>query len=312
MTGAVTSVAWLVSAVGMSATWIKLCATVEEKEHLNPVFQRALRRWLTVESSKGEKRPQWSETFITLFDRTFGTRVFSIRFFLSSCLATTIFFALMVFLYVGLGLITMESLRGFLGQRDSEWEMWQWLLIVFMGNIVADYISLIETRFVLKFLKGKNITIQSLLILIDTLLTLIIYILVASYLYGIEELWQLGVPASDLLNVSPIIDNFDVIIDYVFGGFLYDSNIRLQFGSLYADSYRISFITTYFTSVWIWFFILAGVLGRAVFMLGGQWTWVGRILNVKEKPLTAVGYILALITLVLHITMYFGWQIQQA
>ncbi len=80
-------------------------------------------------------------------------------------------------------------------------------------------------------------------------------------------------------------------------------------GFFYADFYRIAFLTTYFTSIWIWLFIIAAPLGRALFAMRGVLTRWGRIFNVKDHPVATLGYTLALITFVLHCLLYAGFSL---
>lgn len=80
-----------------------------------------------------------------------------------------------------------------------------------------------------------------------------------------------------------------------------------QYGVFYADFYRISALTTYFTSVWIWLFIIAAPVGRLLFSLRGILTRWGRLFKVKDHPVATLGYTLAAITFVLHCLFYAGF-----
>ena len=331
MIGNITFISWLVSALGMSLFWVKLLATAEEKEHLNPLFQRRVRRWLRASPAQGEPndatREDWSNTFITLFDRTFGTRLLSWRFFLRSCLATTVFFALMILVYVGFGLMTYTDLINFLvSGRVTPWERTQWILIAFAGNLIADYLSLMETRLILQWIKGRSLWVKALGLGIDVCATSVIFIAVAASLYAIELIWWgsmtftrhlhsiLGT-SPDTLNISWGDKNTTVhaVLQFVFGDaiLLGDGKPRDHETRFYADLYRIGFITTFFTSVWIWLFILAGGLSRIFLIFRGQITRLGRLFNVEAKPLTAVGYMLAVLTFIVHVAAYTAWAVHE-
>ncbi|MEM9437465.1 MAG: hypothetical protein AAGA15_10525 [Pseudomonadota bacterium] len=50
--------------------------------------------------------------------------------------------------------------------------------------------------------------------------------------------------------------------------------------------------------------LLTGFIGRVFFVLGGQITRIGRLFDVERKPVTALGYVLAIITFVLNLGCY--------
>ena len=327
MFGNLTIIAWFMGGLGMAGLWIKLCADAEEKERVNPLFQRAVRRWLAPQAGDEAERPNWAESFITLFDRTFGDRFFSLKFLFRSFVATTTICALLVLVWVGFGTITWATLDAFLLKANvSQWQAVQWLIVILLGNLIADYLSLFETRLILGSMRGRTGLAQLFALVADLLLTFLIYFFVASALYAVESLWQYDRPVMDQLRYvlgSELVGgegnswaNSNTTFFGVFQNVFFDAEgwpgTRLEFGTFYADAYRISFITTFFTSVWIWLFVLTGVLGRIFFVVNGRLTRFGRLFNVNEKPVTAAGYVLALITLVLHISAFAGFHLWQA
>lgn len=304
MIGGETFVAWFVGAVGMAYLWVRIFSHAEER--VTDITKSRIRRWFAPLHEDSEARPNWAVNFIEIFDQVFGPRFFSLRFVFRSVCATLLFTVMIVAIYIGYGVITQASWSEMVGVAGGKELAITWVCVTLAGNIVADYLSLIETRLILKAIRDRSPIVQLLAVVIDFALTFLIYLLVASMFYSIENLW---------LHEMPAVEHFQI----VFGG---DGHLvqvwkliieRDQLGGLlHADMFRISVITTYFTSAWIWLFVLTGVLGRLMFSLRGGLTRFGRLFNVREHPVTAVGYTLALITLALHITVYssvtaYGW-----
>lgn len=311
------SVAWLMAALLMSASWITICARAEEKEHLNPLLKRRVKRWLAPRLYESDERPDWSEAFTNLLDRTFGERVLSWRFLGRSILATTIFFVLSFLVFVGAGLITFEGAQQLLGPKLDIWTTWQWVLLVFAGNLLADYVSLAETKILLSLIRGRGRWVSLLGLAIDAILTTAIFLFFASFLYEVELLWQ--PPERNL--VDHIVAVFGVSMDAseiettwgsnsttffeVWGLLLQDiSPAPSTDWPFLSDIYQVSFITTFLTSIWILLFILAGLLGRIFFVVEGQITRIGRLFDVERKPVSALGYVLAIITFLLNLGCY--------
>ena len=144
-------------------------------------------------------------------------------------------------------------------------------------------------------------------LIIDVLFTGTIFWLIAAWLYAVELIWQ----GEGTTTIASIASQFSFLMESGKYVWIYQLVIErdITFGTLYADFYRIAFLTTYFTSIWIWLFIIAAPLGRAVFALRGVLTRWGRIFNVEDHPIATLGYTLALITFVLHCLLYAGFSL---
>lgn len=305
MIGDVTAIAWLVGAIGMAYMWVKICKSAEDD--VDDTYRRRLKRWFLRESNQDDEPPNWAGSFITLYDHTFGTRPWTINFFLRSCLATTIFAALMILVYWGAGRITPEAYADFVDlqfEEETEWQQIQWLLVVFVGNLFIDYFSLIETRWILRKIEGRSKSVSIFLVILDVFLTFVIFYVISYFLIYIEQVWQSEFTSfsSHLRDKLKIFDNTDLPVVY----YELVQHESSEGYALYSDSYRIGLITTYFTSIWIWLFVLSGVFGRLFLVFRGSITRLGRIFRVQDKPVTAVGYVLAILTLIAHLMIYIG------
>ncbi|MEM9969381.1 MAG: hypothetical protein AAF755_15030 [Pseudomonadota bacterium] len=323
MIAGITVVAWLISAVGMAGTWIKLCSGAEE--HVSERTKGRIRMWFLRDASENPGG-DWSDSFVDLFDATFGKRLLSWRFFLRSVAATTLFFALVIGWYIGIGEITGSSFEEFherakddYGGTLSRWQTFQWLIIIFVGNVFADYVSLIETRIILRRITRTGGFGKLVWLTFDAVATAVIYLFFAVALYTSEAFWQMNASQSIIQQLSPAFG----IVSQVSGAWIFDLSgyaeisgyilgSKTEYGSLYPDLYQISLITTYFTSIWIWLFLLSGVLSRGIFLTLNSIRGIGRLFDVRNLPMTSLGYVLAVITLVAHVAAYSAHTITQS
>ena len=111
----------------------------------------------------GQVTPKWTSHFVTVFDQVFTKYHFSFRCFLRSCVASSVI-SLIVFLiwksqhediykyYLENGTFLKAAIGGITG------------IIIF--NWIPDYISLLETRYVLNFMSNSKSIVKIILLLI--------------------------------------------------------------------------------------------------------------------------------------------------
>jgi hypothetical protein len=99
----------------------------------------------------GQKVGSWPETFAKVFDRVFGTRHLSWECFWRSSLASllSVVFVWLILFFVEPNLLgtVWTRFRGYPGI---------WIICVIMANIVPDYLSLLESRFVLSRMRAAS------------------------------------------------------------------------------------------------------------------------------------------------------------
>ncbi|WP_171182137.1 hypothetical protein, partial [Ruegeria sp. HKCCD8929] len=104
---------------------------------LNPARKEDLALWLMgAQTEEG-----WSRSFISLFDAVFGSNHFSIRCFVRSTIATLI---AVIVIWLLMGSVDVIGVR-----MQSELALGSVLVIGLMINVIADYVSLLETRWLL-------------------------------------------------------------------------------------------------------------------------------------------------------------------
>jgi hypothetical protein len=116
------------------------------KRHLSQDAKETLTMWLW-----GEYESSWPEHFCNLFDSVFGAKHLSLRCFIRSALASVFSVVLLYVLFAEvLGVLDPESRAG------GEMPIGKALLLGAAINIIPDYLSLFETRWLLKRFERVN------------------------------------------------------------------------------------------------------------------------------------------------------------
>ncbi|MEM6681536.1 MAG: tetratricopeptide repeat protein [Pseudomonadota bacterium] len=223
---------WPYGAWAAGAATLFYAVTVFATEDLAPDRKAHLALWL-----KGDYDSTWPKEFGAMFDRLFGANHLKLRCMALSALASIVaVFALWLLFDRALSLISLRA--------DTGLSLTQALLIGAAINIVPDYISLYETRWLLKtFERVRHPFGQLAILLVDLLVTgLIIYSGIKLYL-------------------------------------LVRGEAQISFVEMAAlfSFYAIFFYSTFLTSVWAWAFCLSSWLAKLSARLS---TW----LDVDGKP----------------------------
>lgn len=170
----------------------------------------------------GGYQTEWSEWFCSVFDRVFGSEHISWKCFRRSA-QFSIFAVLAVFVYA-------EFFNPILQKRaDDQIKFTEIVLLAISVNVVADYLSLLETRYVIGSLRKTNrLIFQVAIMLLDLAISSLI-IFTALFIY------------------TTVVRGEPVVFSQLLGVFSY---------------YSIFFYSTFITSVWSWFFFLAAILMR--------------------------------------------------
>ena len=211
------------------------------KNHLSQESKDNLTLWLW-----GEYQSTWAHHFCNLFDAVFGDRHLSWRCFWRSSLAS--------FLAVFLLYVLFAEIIGVLGDRAlGDLSLWQALLIGAAVNIIPDYLSLFETRWLLKRFERVRSGIGQMAVLIaDAVFTgAIIWIAITAF-----RLLTGATP----LSVVEMLALFSV--------------------------FSLFFYSTFLTSVWAWIYCLSTWSMRLF-----SRTALNKILDVEHKPVSQVALV---------------------
>jgi hypothetical protein len=235
----------------------------------------------------GQLVNDWSKQFCHVFDAVFGERHFKWkciwRSFLSSLLAVTIISALQydqLFKYVGL---TGAKIR----VVSIEFNISTLVVFAFISiggalliNWLPDYVSLLETRWILGRLETNSNALRIAIFLsIDLLVTPVIFL---CYYFLLEFLYS-PFTVHYVLSAKVIISPFDL-----FSG--------------EWSPWVIFFFSTFFTSVWVWFYALASMTVVLLSKLQTPWLWLrDNFLDIDQKPILAMGWIASMIVTVIFL-----------
>lgn len=297
------------------SVYLMLCATIYAlfsvvETLLKKDVLREVSSWML--NADGDSNSNtWPVTFVTLFDSLFGTRKskrgIQIPSFLRSALVSILaaFLLLAIITYSGIELLVFE-LEIF---PDSWADDGTWgaviealvftLLIAAIFNVVPDFISIIETRFVLQALqKSKSNLNNAMLLFVDVIFTLIIAFIgsiIANFLFPLVAFILEGF-------------DFDVILDwdipYDIGGIIdvYISILLMETSISDVDTTffcGVFIYSTFLTSIWIWLYVFSGVVSRILVKFSAFRSLISGTFRVTEKPLSILGGIcISLVTVV--------------
>lgn len=150
----------------------------------------------------------------------------------------------------------------------------QLLFFTVICNFIPDYFSLLETRFIIKQMQKTQSVFQHVLWLaMDFFVTVVITVLLPFiYLIFITDtpFWA----SSESITIWIYIKEVVTLSGYVFYNY---SPIPY---------YSIIFFTSFFTSIWIWLYILSGLIIR----LFSGWRFLKTTVELDEKPVSYLGF----------------------
>lgn len=223
-----------------------LALTMVASALLHPDRKEEIARWLKGAQSEED----WSQSFISLFDALFGEKHLSFRCFLISAATSLISVILIWLLIAGLGDLRL---------RIAEQKSLLFILgIALSVNVLADYVSLLETRWLLgKMRRARSAISQAGLLFLDlAITTAIIWVAIIAYL---NSPWHEG----EIESFGEILGVFSI--------------------------FSVIFYSTFLTSVWSWAYILSTWIMRLTQRVRKN------LLAIDSAPVIVLGHILALV-----------------
>ncbi len=225
--------------------------------------------WL-LDLELGKGFHQGAMQFAALFDSIYGKNHFSYKCFYLSCFTSTL---AVLIITVIVYLINPEKVYAIHEKNTLLW-------IIVLGiaiNYLPDYFSLLETRWIIKKM-GHSPSIYRLvsLLFIDILLSVLIFSLLA--------------PLFSIFSAIMFAEEFPSVIHYLMlvKVLSYDA-ARFSGDSL---KYGVYFWTTFFTSFWIWIYLLGIGVIRFSRILGFGWKFLrDSFLNIEDKPYESMGFV---------------------
>lgn len=221
------------------------------------------------------------------FDRIFGENPKSFAFF-GRAMLTSIVILIVLF-------IPHETINTVRGQSLTEGASDVHLIIIWLilTNIISDYISLLETRYMMRKMKSLHSNL-TLIITLDILFSLAIffviyylcYIGVVTYMlssrliepFSLAELISALNPAQlmneTLFNIANGRDK------YYFMGFEISSGQAILF---------LPLVTNFFTSLWLWALAIGTFSIRILWLLKSIMAFAKYALPIDDKPIRSIG-----------------------
>ena len=223
-----------------------------------------LSQWLKSEKS-GIKLSDWADLFVLVFDRIFGQKHFTRKCFARSCVASLISIAIVSAVVIAIGRTETLILSGV---------KWYAMIIAVpilttMYNFFPDFFSLLESRMLIGLMRGRGLLFQLALLFLDIVLTAAIFalwfMLFFHYLDDIDKVtWE------------------ELAIE-LWRGIVFWRQIKPNMG--------IWFYSTFFTSIWVWFFFISGIIVKILISFELGLKKASSYFDVDQKPLRSMGFI---------------------
>lgn len=228
--------------------------------------------------------PNLPEIVAGVFDRVFGTRHLSWRCFSISCLFSALAVTLLTAVYLRNNYIQP--------QLAFEYDVGTSVIILATTavalNLIPDYISLMETRFVVRWM-SRTQKLPSLFgyLGLDVVLTLFIFVSVGGLLNCIAIAVLFTGISLDYL-FSPL---FFAPIPEMISALMTKETAALKIGGALG----IFLYSTFFTSVWVWLTALGWGAIRLIALAPPLLRAMQYLLPIKERPLRSIGEVAAVI-----------------
>jgi hypothetical protein len=236
--------------------------------------KRSVSKWLQ-NIKLTQDSPRWPGVFAQLFDRVFTEHHLSWKCFVRSCIASIAAVLVMTAVYI---IVSRVPLMGGSEQTGGLHLMVVGMLLyAVLFNFVADYISLLESRYII----GKMSKTQSgrqwfILLFVDIILTAAIFIVTGCLIFSLITLIQGRIP--NLIRWLSLI------------GYGLTLNIMSEDSSL--GLMGIFFYSTFFTSAWVWGYAISGFLIKAISRTRRGLQFLLKNLDIEHKPFKSMGFIL--------------------
>ena len=223
--------------------------------------------------------------FIYLFDYIYTLRHLSWKCFYRSTITSILIYSSSLASLVIFSLLLNDDLF-MLSFIDSDYVEFAliYVIVFLVLNLVPDYFSLLQTRYTLKLLKNsKRIKRWVLVLVMDLVFSMLIFILLLAYpsyeIYELIEYWRTFMGGEKKSFVE-----------------FYTSELEHNVLPILIPS----IISSFFTSIWLWLFVLAGIVSKCLSFSKLGFRLLTQHLNVKQKPFRSLGIILTIIMTIVY------------
>jgi len=211
---------------------------------------------------------------VKLFSSVFGDKHITTKCFSRSILSS--FIALTISLIIFYGFTDYSTV---IKSDVSNYVFW--IIVAIFYNLVIDYISLIETRVLLKYVANKNLFFTFLLLIGDFIFSISLYLFSAILAYGFLYLLSGG----ELSNYIEFIKLY------------FDKSIFTPFFKVHSLSPFT--YSTLFTSVLFYVLTLSNLVLKMLSIMKISINQFIDWFSNKEKPFQSIGYVFSSIVLII-------------
>ena len=263
--------------------------------------RRELGGWLLADLPADARVDALPRAFIEWFDRLFRTRAVRVAG-VDLHLPRVGRSALASFLALVAAFVVWLANKGGFSQPPAAGTNVGLLLVLYGGaavctNIIPDYLSLVESRFVLgKMSEARSGVVKLAWLAVDVAATLMI---VFGFLWGSGWLLLPLVPEDSLYAVGCLTrDNFDFarMLDIFVAGLTFSTPP----GTLNYEVSGIYIFSSFFTSFWVWLYLGSSAMVRLAAAVPGLRDFLRRACRVQDYPLR----VLALVSGVVAIGLF--------
>lgn len=240
---------------------------------------------------KPAQHSNWVSQFRTVFEAIFAKHHSSPRCMIASIISTLFLSAVV---YGSLYFIDFSDISSDFNRRQIAplGPLAAPFLIFLPLNILADYLSLGQTRAFINFAEGRGLWLRALLIPADIAATSLIFL-------------ALTVPAFWLLNGAGWYFDLSIWVS----GFV-DSDVSPGVVCRYTLFFFVgSFFTTFLTTAWYLIYVLGAFFARLLFLHNDKVTAVGELIGLGRRPVLAIGRAGASAALVIIAAIVFAVEI---
>ena len=229
--------------------------------------------WLSNLNPEG-KLVNWPTTFASVFDSIFGKKHLSWRCFSMSCIASVLSVLMLTILWWALHPKLFHTV-----DHTVDKSLYIFIILTLCFNIILDYFSLIKTRYIIcKYINVNSATNIIVFLFIDLVATAFIFFAGMATIIFIIRYFK-DVPADTTL------EDLLYVMDIVWAGM----NVSGKNIDMYIMG--VWFYSTFFTSVWIYLYVISGLIVKAGSFIGILASCTRKIFDIDNKPLRSMGYV---------------------
>jgi hypothetical protein len=253
----------------------------------------ALSKWLlTFDVQKAKALPDGTRE---IFERVFGERHFSLKCFLRSAafsLGAIGFLTVLNLLIfprylINLNVLYMES--------GNKYGLWLIAALWIPWSIIIDYISLFKTRVILNILTRVSAIISIFISVIDFLAYQLLFYF--GSLFTVIAWFFFNLPTDESYS------DFFALWDYPSLGL---TAFKLIFAPLFpplGDFTGITFWAGFVPSLWMWLYVVALFVTRALLRSGKLINWLRWFFDVEKNPFRSIGAVAAALAFIATVTI---------